>query len=101
MGAPPLAGSILDLAEAVNTIAEQHGLNPTEHRAALEILGGIIGTGETSHVRCLQRVADAIEHERHRLAEIAAEYSTRDGAGTYRGTGPKAAPQEELRWDQQ
>ena len=35
------------------------------------VLGGIIATGETSHVRCLQRVADAIAAGHDRLAEIA------------------------------
>lgn len=101
MPAPPLWASSLELADAVNTIATQHDLTLEERRWALEVLGGIIATGETSHVRCLQRVADAIAAGHDRLAEIAQECSTRAGASIYRGTGSKPVTQEVLRWDQE
>lgn len=99
MPAPPLLGSVVDLSAAVHAMADQHELDFAERRAALEVLGEIIGEGETSHVRCLRRVADLIEHERPRLLEIAARHAGHDTPTGSAGTGTQPAPQEELRWD--
>lgn len=99
MPVPPLFADSLALSEAVIAICDTAGLDIFERRAALEILGTVIGTGETSHVRAIQRVADVIDRERERLGQIAAEIRNREGVKGSPRIGTQSAQQEEIRWD--
>lgn len=71
MSAPPLAAQLLDLIGEAQRMALQADLNATEEKAALAILGAVVGRGETSASRALREVAYVIERDRDRLLQVA------------------------------
>lgn len=102
MPTPPLWLSTQDLSNTVHMMAETAGLNFDERKALLVLLGIVIGTGETSHVRCLQRIDDVIQKDRSRIVEAVAEIESAAGPRRYGVSGPNPdSRQQGLRWDQE
>jgi hypothetical protein len=98
MPTPPLWIETQSLSEAVTEMAELRGFTPEERRGALIFLGEVIGTGEPSYVRALERVVAAIEGNREFLAQREAENARRGAPAPSAAIGPKPATQEELPW---
>jgi len=104
MPAPPLWTESLALSDAVIAIADNAGFDLAMRRACLEVLAEVIASGETSHVRAVRRVAEAIENDRPRLEAIAARHRASTTPAHSPRIGAKSVPQPEqaeLRWDLQ
>lgn len=107
MSAPPLFADSLDLAAAVSSLCAERGLGPEHSRAAMRVLGFVIGSGETNHGEALRRVAEAMDGDLFAIAGELAQADAENRARLVRRShrparkhlGGKAPAPVEDRWD--
>ena len=98
---PPLFPDTLDLAAEVGRLCAQRSLGSDESRAAMRVLGQVIGEGEASHAEALRRVVEAMEGGN--LLALAYDYEREDARRREemqrRLPKPKGKKPAEDRWD--
>lgn len=98
MAVPPLFTRAIELADSVHAMADERGLDRFQRRAALELLGRVIGSGEPSFGVALYRVSQQMDNAAD-LEALAITYAREEAAGRSAVTGTKPATQESMRWD--